>query len=132
MHLNIDSFHPVWGVKAVTFSGGGEPLVYPYITETMEKVLDAGIDLSIITNGSMLKGRNAQLFMMKNLQLAIRCGIPVHFCTRTFLLTINIYVNKHCWALPFMVYIDAKGNLWPCIVFMGKDELKYGNLYIRS
>lgn len=35
---------------------------------------------------------------------------------------------KHCWALPFMVYVDAKGNLWPCIVFMGKDELKYGNL----
>lgn len=49
------------GVKAVTFSGGGEPLVYPYIAETMEKILDAGIDLSIITNGSMLKGRNAEL-----------------------------------------------------------------------
>ena len=31
---------------------------------------------------------------------------------------------KHCWALPFMVYVDAKGNLWPCIVFMGRDELK--------
>lgn len=39
---------------------------------------------------------------------------------------------KHCWALPFMVYVDAKGNLWPCIVFMGKDELKYGNLYEES
>ena len=35
---------------------------------------------------------------------------------------------KHCWALPFMVYMDAKGNLWPCIVFMGKEELKYGNI----
>ncbi|MCM1234818.1 MAG: radical SAM protein [Ruminococcus flavefaciens] len=35
---------------------------------------------------------------------------------------------KHCWALPFMVYVDAKGNLWPCIVFMGKEELKYGNI----
>lgn len=35
---------------------------------------------------------------------------------------------KHCWALPFMVYIDAKGNLWPCIAFMGKENLKYGNL----
>lgn len=35
---------------------------------------------------------------------------------------------EHCWALPFMVYMDAKGNLWPCIVFMGKDELKYGNI----
>ena len=49
------------GVKAVTFSGGGEPLVYPYIAETMEKILEAGIDLSIITNGSMLKDRNAEL-----------------------------------------------------------------------
>ena len=39
---------------------------------------------------------------------------------------------KHCWALPFMVYIDAKGNLWPCIVFMGKDELRYGNLNEQS
>lgn len=37
-----------------------------------------------------------------------------------------------CLALPFMVYIDAKGNLWPCIVFMGKDELSYGNLYQES
>ena len=39
---------------------------------------------------------------------------------------------KHCWALPFMVYVDAKGNLWPCIVFMGKEELKYGNLNEES
>lgn len=39
---------------------------------------------------------------------------------------------KHCWALPFMTYMDAKGNLWPCIVFMGKEELKYGNLYENS
>ncbi len=37
-----------------------------------------------------------------------------------------------CLALPFMVYIDAKGNLWPCIVFMGKEELSYGNLYQES
>lgn len=49
------------GVKAVTFSGGGEPLVYPYIEKTMEKILKAGIDLSIITNGSMLKGKKAEL-----------------------------------------------------------------------
>lgn len=49
------------GVKAVTFSGGGEPLVYPYIVETMGKILDAGIDLSIITNGQMLKGERAEV-----------------------------------------------------------------------
>ena len=49
------------GVKAVTFSGGGEPLVYPYIVETMQKVLEAGIDLSIITNGQLLKGERAEV-----------------------------------------------------------------------
>ena len=49
------------GVKAVTFSGGGEPLVYPYIVDTMQKVLDAGIDLSIITNGQMLKDERADV-----------------------------------------------------------------------
>lgn len=43
-------------VKAITFSGGGEPLLYPYIEEAMEKVLQNGIDLSIITNGSLLMG----------------------------------------------------------------------------
>ncbi len=39
---------------------------------------------------------------------------------------------RHCWALPFMVYMDAKGNLWPCIVFMGREELKYGNINENS
>lgn len=49
------------GVKAVTFSGGGEPLLYPHIEEAMQAVLDVGIDLSIITNGSLLTGNKAEL-----------------------------------------------------------------------
>lgn len=48
-------------VRAVTFSGGGEPLVYPYIVETMKEILEAGIELSIITNGQLLKGERAKL-----------------------------------------------------------------------
>ncbi len=39
---------------------------------------------------------------------------------------------KQCLALPFMVYLDAKGNLWPCIVFMGKENFSYGNLNEES
>lgn len=46
-------------VKAVTFSGGGEPLLYPHIIEAMQKILEAGIDLSMITNGQLLKGERA-------------------------------------------------------------------------
>lgn len=34
-----------------------------------------------------------------------------------------------CLALPFMVYLNAKGDLYSCIRILGKDELKYGNLY---
>lgn len=54
------------GVKAVTFSGGGEPLVYPYIAETMQAILNEGIDLSIITNGILLKEKNAEILRNAN------------------------------------------------------------------
>ncbi|MBD5516687.1 MAG: radical SAM protein [Lachnospiraceae bacterium] len=59
--LEIISDFAQIGVKAVTFSGGGEPLLYPYIEESFEKVLSVGIDLSVITNGSLLNGRRAEL-----------------------------------------------------------------------
>ena len=59
--MEIISDLETMGVKAVTFSGGGEPLCYQYIEEAMERILAAGIDLSIITNGSMLKGKKAEL-----------------------------------------------------------------------
>jgi radical SAM protein with 4Fe4S-binding SPASM domain len=48
------------GVKAITYSGGGEPLLYPHIVDTFKKTKDNGIDLSIITNGQLLKGDKAQ------------------------------------------------------------------------
>ena len=68
------------GVKAVTFSGGGEPLLYPYIEETMEAVLDAGIDMSIITNGSLLTGKKAELLAQaKWVRISLESG-----CAETY------------------------------------------------
>ena len=49
------------GVKAVTYSGGGEPLVYPGINEVFETTLDKNIALSLITNGQLLRGKSADL-----------------------------------------------------------------------
>ncbi|MBS3075001.1 radical SAM protein [Candidatus Pacearchaeota archaeon] len=61
------------GVKAITYSGGGEPLIHPDITEIMQKTLDLGIDLSIITNGQELKGKKAEV--LKNAKwVRISCG----------------------------------------------------------
>ena len=50
------------GVRALTFSGGGEPLTYPHIVEAVRKVKSYGIDLSLITNGQLLKGDIAKEF----------------------------------------------------------------------
>lgn len=49
------------GVKAVSFSGGGEPLVYPYIEDALEFIKKNNIQYSIITNGQALEGRKAEL-----------------------------------------------------------------------
>ena len=49
------------GVRAITYSGGGEPLLHPNIEEAMQKTLDLGMDLSIITHGQYLSGKKAEI-----------------------------------------------------------------------
>jgi MoaA/NifB/PqqE/SkfB family radical SAM enzyme len=51
----------IMGVKAVTYSGGGEPLMYKEIVPVMQATLDYGIDLSIITNGQNLVKDRAEV-----------------------------------------------------------------------
>ena len=48
------------GTKAITFSGGGEPLMHKNIVEIMQLTLDLGLDLSIITNGQNLVKERAR------------------------------------------------------------------------
>jgi len=50
------------GVKAITFSGGGEPFTYRYFTQTIKKLIDYKIPFASLTNGSRLNGEVAQLF----------------------------------------------------------------------
>jgi MoaA/NifB/PqqE/SkfB family radical SAM enzyme len=50
------------GVEAVTFSGGGEPLIYPHIVETVDRLAGGGIRIGALSNGSMLKGKVADAF----------------------------------------------------------------------
>jgi len=47
-------------VKAVTFSGGGEPLTYKFFTEFADRILAGGICLGLLTNGAKLRGEKAQ------------------------------------------------------------------------
>ena len=52
-------------VRAVTFSGGGEPLCYPYIVETVNALTDGGIKVAMLTNGARLKGEAAELLAQR-------------------------------------------------------------------
>lgn len=56
----VEDFHTM-GVKATTYSGGGEPLMHGGIVRVMERTLELGIDLSIITNGQLLLGDRAKI-----------------------------------------------------------------------
>jgi len=50
------------GVKAVTFSGGGEPLAYSHIVESVELLAKGEIKIATLTNGSFLDGKIAEAF----------------------------------------------------------------------
>jgi MoaA/NifB/PqqE/SkfB family radical SAM enzyme len=50
------------GVKAITFSGGGEPFIYKHFLKTIKKLVDTPIQFASLTNGAKLKGEIAELF----------------------------------------------------------------------
>ncbi len=50
------------GVKAITFSGGGDPFYYKYLLDTIKKLSTTSIKFSSLTNGVLLKGEIAKLF----------------------------------------------------------------------
>lgn len=52
------------GVKAITFSGGGEPFTYRYFSQTIKKLIEKNISFASLTNGSRLNGEIAELFAL--------------------------------------------------------------------
>ncbi len=50
------------GVKAVTFTGGGEPLLYKPLPEVVTKLATNGVRVATLTNGTNLKGKMADAF----------------------------------------------------------------------
>lgn len=50
------------GVKAVTFSGGGEPFIYPYLLPVIKELSKSPVRFASLTNGSRLEGELAEVF----------------------------------------------------------------------
>jgi MoaA/NifB/PqqE/SkfB family radical SAM enzyme len=68
----VDDFESM-GVKAVTFSGGGDPLCYPYLGEMIKRLSSAGIRFASLTNGALLKSEIAELFAAFGSWIRISC-----------------------------------------------------------
>ena len=58
-------------VKAVTFSGGGEPFLYKPLLNVSKKLIDGGIQIASLTNGSKLEGELAEYFSHNSTWLRI-------------------------------------------------------------
>jgi MoaA/NifB/PqqE/SkfB family radical SAM enzyme len=58
-------------VGAATFSGGGEPFVYPHLLRTVERLAEAGIPFASLTNGSRLNGALAEIFAHKGIWVRV-------------------------------------------------------------
>lgn len=63
--LEIISDCESMGVKAITFSGGGEPLVYKYMPQTLRALAKTNIKFATLTNGARLNGEVAEIFAFK-------------------------------------------------------------------
>lgn len=50
------------GVKAVTFSGGGEPLIYKHLARGINKLGEGGVKVATLTNGRYLQGDIGEAF----------------------------------------------------------------------
>ncbi len=59
------------GVKAVTFTGGGEPLLYKPLPETIEHLAAGGVRIGCLSNGANLRGRMAEAFLRHGTWLRI-------------------------------------------------------------
>ncbi|MEK6879931.1 MAG: radical SAM protein, partial [Nanoarchaeota archaeon] len=59
------------GVKAVTFSGGGEPFCYPFFLDAVKKIATMPIKFRSYTNGSRLEGEIAEIFAKRGSWLRV-------------------------------------------------------------
>jgi len=66
------------GVKAVTFTGGGEPLVHKQIAAIMERAASVGLEFGVVTNGFALKGAAQDVIAKhaKFLRVSLDAGTP--------------------------------------------------------
>lgn len=94
------------GVKAVELTGGGEPLIYPYVDVLFEDVATWGVDFALVTNGTALTPNRARNFGKTNwkwARVSIDAGNPLMY-------TKTRRVPESHWALAWKA-VEALAGL---------------------
>ena len=66
----IDDFVDL-DVKAITFSGGGDPFCYPHLTKALNKLIKTNIKFAALTNGSKMNQEQSELFALNGTWLRV-------------------------------------------------------------
>lgn len=144
----LDDFWTM-GVKAVTYSGGGEPLMHKDIVKIMQTTLDYGIDLSIITNGQNLVKERAQVLAQAKWvrvsmdytdgeQMKRFRNVPEKSFD-SVIQNINKFAaikNKDCdLAVNYIVHRNNYKNLWAFTQLLkeaGVENVRYSPMYVSN
>ena len=70
------------GVKRITFSGG-EPFMYPYLLDLINKAHEAGIKCYVVTNGSLLNEENVRALLEHIDKITFSCDSPREIVNET-------------------------------------------------
>lgn len=118
MSHSIETFTAI-GMKAVTITGGGEPLMYSHLDPMVHQLRDHNVEVGLVTNGLLL-GKSRDIFSMIKW-----CRISVSD-DRDVEKLIWILVHSHVlefsvdWAFSYVITKDL--NLWKLI-----DIIKFAN-----
>jgi len=121
----IDSCNQI-GVKAITFSGGGEPFCYPYLLDASKKLTSHNIKFAALTNGSRLNGEIAEFFSENAVWLRVSIDGWDNKSYSAYRNVPNEEFTKVMNNMKSFVQLDGKCHLGVSIVI---NEMNSGNFF---
>jgi len=80
--LKLADFYKEWGIKSTCVAGGGEPLMNPAFNVFLERLHENGIEIGIITNGSLMTDEHIDVIARtaRWCGFSIDAGTPKTYC----------------------------------------------------
>lgn len=133
------------GVKAIEYTGGGEPTVHPQHSEIFEYTNRLGLDLGLVTNGYLLSDRDLSILThAKWIRISLDAGCDTTYSKirrvsngvyKRVLQNINQFLDRRTnttVGISFVVLKDNYTEILPAIVTaknLGVDYIRIGAVF---